>query len=103
MPPTHCVSRLLRLTLQPAKQITMKATIGIQPETQRMANGWAAVLAFPNGGRQLFSSRHGTMDDALEEARHSLKVRIEYEGFTVPDPQPNCLQVLEEIGSRCHE
>jgi hypothetical protein len=66
----------------------------------RMANGWAAIIEFPNGGRQRFSSRHGTMDAAILEARHGIKCRIEYPNCTVRDPNPHELMVLEELENR---
>lgn len=50
----------------------------IDATTSRRADGWAAVLAFTNGGRQLFSSRHGTHDSALLEAQHAKRARLEY-------------------------
>ncbi len=69
--------------------------IGIKPSVDRMANGWAAVLEFPNGGRQRMSSRHGTMESALSDARRCLRVRLNYPESCIRDPGPNQLVCLE--------
>jgi hypothetical protein len=62
----------------------------------RKANGWVAVLEFPNGGRQEFTSRHGTMESAEMEARHAKSVGERYPDSVVPDPKPHCLMILED-------
>ena len=72
-------------------------TLEITASTQRLANGWAPVLEFPNGGRQLFSSRHGTMDSALLEAKWSLLARLNYPECACPDPEANTLQILADL------
>ena len=70
----------------------------LTPAAQRDANGWRAVIEFPNGGRQVFTTRHGTMDAAVAEADHALRLRIKV-GPTacVPDPQPNAYQELSSL------
>ena len=69
--------------------------MNIKPTVQRKANGWAAVLEFPNGGRQVFSQRFGTLKEAQREAEKLKRVRLTYPNCTIPDPQPNQCQ---EIG-----
>ncbi len=69
----------------------MKATCS------RKSNGWVAVIEFDNGGRQEFSTRHGTMEQATSEAEHALKLRIANPDLCVPDPKPNTLMVLSEM------
>lgn len=80
------------------KQATAPATAQITATTARKADGWAAVLEFPNGGRQLFSSRHGTMESAQREAAHARLMRLACctPGNCVPDPAPNSLMILED-------
>lgn len=68
----------------------------IRATTSRLADGWVAVLEFTNGGRQRFSSRHGTMESAQMEADHALKVRVEMPQACVPDPAPHSLMLLED-------
>jgi hypothetical protein len=65
--------------------------------SSRRANGWAAVIEFPNGGRQLFSSRHGTMEAAILEAKHGIECRIKYPQCVVRDSNSHELMVLETI------
>ena len=65
--------------------------------SSRRANGWAAVIEFPNGGRQLFSSRHGTMEAAILEAKHGIECRIKYPQIAVRDPNSHELMVFDRI------
>lgn len=75
----------------------------ITASCDRRANGWAAVLEYPNGGRQRFAQRFGTMEDAQKEARHLLRVRLAYPYpyGVIQDPLPNRLMDLEEISLAC--
>ena len=66
----------------------------IKASADRRANGWRPVLEFPNGGRQCFASRYGTMSEATKVANKGRKLRIEYPDSTVRDPQPNECQEL---------
>ena len=60
----------------------------------RRANGWRPVLEFPNGGRQCFSSRYGTMEQATRAAQGCRRARIQHPDGVVRDPQPNeCYEV----------
>ena len=66
----------------------------ITPNVDRRANGWRAVLEFPNGGRQCFATRYGTLDEALRESERMAQTRNDHpewvaRGWLVPDPQPN--------------
>lgn len=67
----------------------------IRATSDRKADGWRAVLEFPNGGRQLFSSRHGTKESADREAQHARRARVNYPACVIADPGPNMLQDLE--------
>lgn len=73
-----------------ARNITIRAT------SQRMADGWTAVLEFPNGGRMRFSARHGTQEAAELEAAHGRKCRLAWPECAVPDPEANRLVDLRE-------
>ena len=78
-----------------APQFNESNDMNIKAACDRMANGWAAVLEFPNGGRQRMFSRFGTMDEALKDARHCLRVRLNYPEGCIRDPGPNQLICLE--------
>ena len=66
----------------------------INATADRRANGWRAVLEFPNGGRQCFASRYGTMNEAIKAARKCKQARINYPSGVVRDPMPNeCQEV----------
>jgi hypothetical protein len=67
----------------------MKTLESIEATTTRKANGWHAVLAFPNGGRQVFSAPHGTMDAAMQEARHAKRAGDLYPQCRIRDPRPH--------------
>ena len=67
----------------------------ISASCDRRANGWAAVLEYPNGGRQRFAQRFGTMEDAQKEARKLLRVRLAYQECVITDPKPHSLMDLE--------
>jgi hypothetical protein len=73
---------------------TMKQEI--RATVARRANGWAAVLEYPNGGRQMFSSRFGTMDEAQREAISLLHVRTSYPEGVIADPAANQLMDLDQ-------
>jgi len=64
--------------------------------TARKADGWAAVLEFPNGGRQVFAQRFGSMESAQREAKNLLRVRLTYPDGVIPDPAPHTLMDLGE-------
>lgn len=68
--------------------------MNLEPKAQRKADGWYAVIEFPNGGRQVFSTRHGTMDAAIAEADHALRIRVHTPEACVRDPQPNEYQEI---------
>ena len=75
---------------------TKEKIMEINATADRRANGWRAVLEFPNGGRQCMSSRHGTMQEATKEAVKCRKVRLEYPAACVRDPRPfECQEVAE--------
>lgn len=59
----------------------------IKATATRRAHGWHAVLEFPNGGRQVYTSQHGTMDSAIVEARQILSARSMYPNSAVRDPR----------------
>jgi len=69
---------------------------GIKATADRMANGWAAVLEFPNGGRQRFVSRYGTMEEAKRDAAKCLRVRLNYPNGVIRDPDPNQLMDMSD-------
>jgi len=66
----------------------------IKASADRMANGWAAVLEFPNGGRQRFSQRFGTMDEARRESACLLRARLNDPSGVIHDPAPNSLVLV---------
>ena len=66
------------------------------PAAQRDANGWRAVIEFPNGGRQVFASRHGTFEAAYAEADHAMRIRIKHPEACVRDPRANEYQEIEK-------
>lgn len=72
-------------------------TSEIKASCDRRANGWAAVLEFPNGGRQRFAQRFGTMEAAQAESANLLRVRLAYPSAVIADPQPNALMDLETL------
>ncbi len=68
--------------------------MNIKATTTRKAAGWAPVLEFPNGGRQVFGLLYGTMEQAQREANAGLACRLKYPEYVIPDPQPNqCVQL----------
>ncbi len=76
-------------------------TKSITASTSSRANGWVAVLEFPNGGRQQGASRYGSHDSALLTAKSMRRNRLENPEFVVPDPAPNTLQDLSERQPEC--
>lgn len=68
----------------------------IKATADRRANGWRAVLEFPNGGRQCMASRYGTMEAAIREAKRCLRGRLRYPESCVRDPNPFECQELED-------
>ena len=66
----------------------------ITASTSARSNGWAAVLEFPNGGRQLFPSRYTSHDAALNAATHALRNRLAYPEACIPDPDAHTLQIV---------
>ena len=69
-------------------------TPDIEISAQRDANGWRAVLGFANGGRQVFTTIHWTMEDALKEADNAWRLRIKYPHACVRDPRENEYQEI---------
>jgi hypothetical protein len=69
-------------------------TSQITASTARLSDGWAAILEFPNGGRQQGGARHGSHDSALLTAKSMRRNRLDNPEFVVPDPAPHTLQDL---------
>lgn len=70
---------------------------GIKATATRKADGWRGVLEYPNGGRQVLISRHGTMEHATQDAAQALQVRLNHPELTVKDPGANEYQDLETL------
>jgi hypothetical protein len=71
-------------------------TNDVKASCNRYANGWGAVLEYSNGGRQLFSQRFGTMEDAVAESNHLIRMRDKYPQEVISDPAPNACQIVGE-------